>query len=50
MNEPHPSRSPRSHARWVLPVALVLIGLALFFWLGPDTGPIGQATSLGGQP
>lgn len=47
MNEPHP---PRSHTRWLLPAVLVVIGVALFFWLGPDTAPVGQAASLGGQP
>lgn len=50
MNEPHPTRSPDSRARWLLPALLVLIGVALFFWLGPDTAPVGQATSLEGQP
>ncbi len=50
MNEPHPSRSPASLARWLLPAVLVLIGVALFFWLGPDTAPVGEATSLGGEP
>ncbi len=50
MNEPHPSRSHLSRARWLLPAALVLIGLALFFWLGPDTAPVGQATPIEGQP
>ncbi|MFN2316208.1 MAG: hypothetical protein ABR551_02675 [Gemmatimonadales bacterium] len=50
MNEPHPTRSPRLYARWLLPAVLVLIGVALFFWLGPDTAPVGQATRFGGQP
>lgn len=50
MNEPPPLRSPGSYARWLLPAVLVLIGVALFFWLGPDTTPVGEATSLGGEP
>lgn len=50
MNEPHRSRSPDSRLRWLLPAVLVLIGVALFFWLGPDTAPVGQATPFGGQP
>lgn len=50
MNEPRPSRSSRSRARWLLPAVLVLVGVVLFFWLGPDTAPVGQATAIGGQP
>lgn len=50
MNEPSPSRAPRPLTRWLLPAMLVLLGLALFFWLAPETAPVAQATPLGGQP
>lgn len=50
MTEPIPPRPARVSPRWLLPAVLVLIGVVLFFWLGPGVAPVGQATSLGGQP
>lgn len=50
MPEPSPTRIFLTPGRWVIPALLLLAGLALFFWLAPETAPVAQSSVAAGQP
>jgi uncharacterized membrane protein YhhN len=42
MPETPTTRAPLPLHRWLLPAALLVLGLVLFFWLAPDLEPAGR--------